>query len=64
MLADRSETILKLRGQWIDLPIDNKSIPMLVTFGPGHLLRHPAQKLFAWRDLKALRDQLLSMPKA
>ena len=64
MLADRSETILKLRGQWIDLPIDNKSIPMLVTFGPGHLLRHPTQKLFAWRDLKALRDQLLSMPKA
>jgi len=64
MLGDRSETILKLRGQWIDLPIENKSVPMLVTFGPGHLLRHPAQKLFAWRDLKSLRERLLSMPKA
>ncbi|MEI6573195.1 MAG: uracil-DNA glycosylase [Alphaproteobacteria bacterium] len=64
MLGDRSETILKLRGQWLDLALDDKTVPMLVTFGPGHLLRHPAQKLFAWRDLKALRDRLLSLPKA
>jgi DNA polymerase len=58
MLADRSETILKLRGQWLDLALDDKTVPMLVTFGPGHLLRHPAQKLFAWRDLKSLRERL------
>mgnify|MGYP006284961393 FL=1 len=58
MLADRSETILKLRGQWIDLALNDKTVPMLVTFGPGHLLRHPAQKLFAWRDLKSLRERL------
>ncbi len=64
MLGDRSETILKLRGQWIDLALDDKTVPMLVTFGPGHLLRHPAQKLFAWRDLKSLRERLLSMSSA
>lgn len=64
MLADRSETILKLRGQWLDLTLDNKTVPMLVSFGPGHLLRHPAQKLFAWRDLKALRDRLSSITAA
>ncbi len=64
MLADRSETILKLRGQWLDLTLDNKTVPMLVTFGPGHLLRHPAQKLFAWRDLKALRERIPSIAQA
>jgi len=58
MLADRSETILKLRGQWLDVPIAENQIPMLVSFGPGHLLRHPAQKQFAWRDLKLLRERL------
>ena len=58
MLTDRSETILKLRGHWLDVPLGEKSIPMLVSFGPGHLLRHPAQKQFAWRDFKLLREHL------
>lgn len=64
MLADRSETILKLRGQWLDLTLYDKTVPMLVTFGPGHLLRHPAQKLFAWRDLKAFRERISSIAQA
>ena len=61
MLADRFETILKLRGQWFDVPLGETIVPMLVSFGPGHLLRHPAQKQFAWRDLKLLRDRLTTI---
>ena len=52
--------ILSNPSQWNgpDLALNDKTVPMLVTFGPGHLLRHPAQKLFAWRDLKSLRERL------
>lgn len=57
MLAQRSETILKLRGQWLDIRLGESTIPMLVSFGPGHLLRYPAQKQFSWHDLKLLRER-------
>ena len=73
MLAGRRETILKLRGQWIDLAKDGEraadldfafereTVPMLVTLDPGHLLRHPAQKQLSWQDLKAFRARLSEM---
>lgn len=60
MVLGRQEPLLKLRGQWTDLSVDNRSVPLLTTLGPAHLLRHPAQKRYAWRDLKVFQDRLRS----
>lgn len=54
-LLARNEGVLRLRGRWFpyqnpDLP---RSLPALVTLHPAYLLRQPAQKRLAWRDLLA-----------
>lgn len=61
-LLDRREGILKLRGQWghyrpagLDRPV-----PALATLHPAYLLRQPAQKRLAWRDLLSLTEALES----
>jgi DNA polymerase len=60
MVLGRQDQLLKLRGQWNDLIVDNRSGPLLTTLGPAHLLRHPAQKRYAWLDLKVFQDRLRS----
>jgi DNA polymerase len=53
------EGVTKLRGRpfrYVDQ--DGGSIPAMVMFHPAYLLRQPAQKRFAWRDLLAIRSQL------
>jgi len=59
-LLGRSEGILRLRGRWahyqhVGLP---RPIPALATLHPAYLLRQPAQKRLAWRDLLTLREAL------
>jgi DNA polymerase len=46
-LLDTTEGIMRLRGRWQTLP--------LPTFHPAYLLRQPAHKRLAWRDLMALK---------
>ncbi len=55
LLAGRTESMLKLRGQWIDVESGGQSVKMMITLPPAYLLRQPLQKRFAWRDLKAFR---------
>jgi DNA polymerase len=50
--------ILKLRGKWLDYETGTRSIKAIATLHPAYLLRSPAQKKFAWRDLKAIRRAL------
>jgi DNA polymerase len=51
--------VTKLRGRRFGDPTaDGTRIPAMVTFHPAYLLRQPAQKRFAWRDLLALRQRL------
>jgi DNA polymerase len=52
--------ILKLRGAWKSYQHPGLScpIPALPTLHPAYLLRQPAQKRLAWRDLLALRERL------
>jgi DNA polymerase len=57
-LTGRTDGILKLRGKWFDLDIGDQKIPLLATLHPAYLLRQPAQKRLAWRDLLALRSML------
>jgi uracil-DNA glycosylase family 4 len=53
------EGVTKLRGRrFVYATADGTRIPAMVTFHPAFLLRQPAQKRFAWRDLLALRQQL------
>ncbi|HMA15142.1 MAG: uracil-DNA glycosylase [Bacteroidota bacterium] len=59
-LLNRSEGILKLRGRWADYhhPRLEHPIPALPTLHPAYLLRQPAQKREAWRDLLAFSEAM------
>ena len=57
-LLESSEGILKLRGKWRSIEIGGSAIPLLPTLHPAYLLRQPAQKRLAWRDLLLLRQAL------
>jgi DNA polymerase len=57
-LTGSRDGILKLRGKWRDYALDNRTIPLLPTLHPAYLLRQPAQKRLAWRDLLSLREKL------
>jgi uracil-DNA glycosylase family 4 len=54
-----NEGVTKLRGRRFTYGAqDGRSIPAMVMFHPAYLLRTPAQKRLAWRDLLAIRSQL------
>ncbi|MEX2648473.1 MAG: uracil-DNA glycosylase [Alphaproteobacteria bacterium] len=59
-MLGRSEGITKLRGHWYRLQPRGLSAPVdaTATFHPAYLLRQPAQKREAWRDLLAIRARL------
>lgn len=57
-LTGRSDGILKMRGKWVTATVSGRSIPLLPTLHPAYLLRQPAQKRLAWRDLLSLRQML------
>lgn len=57
-LLGQKEGILRLRGRWFDYSCGKRSIPALASLHPAYLLRQPAQKALAWRDLRALKARL------
>jgi uracil-DNA glycosylase len=57
-LTGLHDGILKLRGKWLLCTSGSRSIPLLPTLHPAYLLRQPAQKRLAWRDLLSLRQAL------
>ncbi|MDP9196718.1 MAG: uracil-DNA glycosylase [Pseudomonadota bacterium] len=58
-LLGRAEGITRIRGRWMDYDLgDGQSVPLLPTYHPAYLLRTPAQKRMAWRDLLALKKRL------
>lgn len=64
-LLARNEGITRLRGRWFLYESTGMSrpIPALPTFHPAFLLRDPAQKRGAWRDLLALSEKLSELAK-
>ncbi|MEX0697461.1 MAG: uracil-DNA glycosylase family protein [Dongiaceae bacterium] len=58
-LLARNEGITKLRGRWFQYESVGMSrpIPATATYHPAYLLRQPAQKRMAWRDLLMLREK-------
>ena len=66
-LLKRSEGITRLRGRWVDYPLDEGSVPLMPSFHPAFLLRQPGLKRESWRDILAVRERLAeagSLPPA
>lgn len=57
-MLNTSTGIMKLRGKWKHYTAGGRDIPALPTFHPAYLLRQPAQKRLAWRDLSSLKARL------
>lgn len=50
--------ILRVRGKWRDITLGAHSCAAVATLHPAYLLRQPAQKALAWRDLLSLKAKL------
>ena len=58
-VLDTTEGIMRLRGKWATLTLDDGSaVPALPTFHPAYLLRTPASKRQSWWDLLAIDKKL------
>jgi DNA polymerase len=55
-----TEGITRLHGRWIDhtMPGMTAPIPTIAIYHPAYLLRQPAQKRDAWRDLLSIKARL------
>jgi len=56
-----SDGIMKLRGRWLEYRVGSSMVPLMPTLHPAYLLRQPAHKKLAWRDLQAVRDKMQSL---
>ena len=50
--------ILRMRGQWKALTVGAHTVPTLAMLHPAYLLRQPASKAMAWRDMLALKMRM------
>lgn len=59
-LLNRSEGVTRLRGRWLEYQpsAGGPAIPALPMLHPAYLLRNPAAKREAWRDMLMLADRL------
>ncbi|MBI3197172.1 MAG: uracil-DNA glycosylase [Rhodospirillales bacterium] len=58
-VLDTTEGIMRLRGKWTTLKLDDGTeVPTMPTFHPAYLLRTPASKRQSWLDLLAIEQKL------
>ncbi|MCB9958759.1 MAG: uracil-DNA glycosylase [Rhodospirillaceae bacterium] len=59
-LLNTSDGIMRLRGRWRELDVLGlaEPVPAMALFHPAYLLRQPAAKHEAWRDLLAVHKRL------
>jgi uracil-DNA glycosylase len=53
-----TEGIMRIRGKWRDVTIGSRTLRTIATLHPAYLLRTPAAKRLAWRDLLAVKAAL------
>jgi DNA polymerase len=53
-----NEGIMRYRGRWMEYRVGDAMIPVMPTLHPAYLLRQPAHKKLAWRDLQAVREKI------
>jgi DNA polymerase len=57
-LFDVADGIMRIRGKWRDLDMGSHKAQAMATLHPAYLLRTPAAKGMAWRDLLAVKAAL------
>ena len=57
-VLETQEGIMRLRGKWKEVTIGGRQVRALPTLHPAYLLRTPAAKRQAWRDLLSLQKAL------
>ena len=60
-----NDGIMKLRGRWLEYRVGDRMVPLMPTLHPAYLLRQPAHKKLAWRDLQAVKEKMrmLGLPR-
>jgi DNA polymerase len=53
-----TDGIMRLRGKWRDITLGERKVRAIATLHPAYLLRTPAAKRLAWRDLLAVKAAL------
>jgi uracil-DNA glycosylase len=53
-----ADGIMRIRGKWRELTLGERKVRALATLHPAYLLRTPAAKRLAWRDLLAVKTAL------
>lgn len=54
----KTEGILQSRGKWLQYHVAGRMVPVMPTLHPAYLLRQPAHKKLAWRDLLSALDKI------
>ena len=57
-LFDVADGIMRIRGKWRDIEMGGHQAKAMATLHPAYLLRTPAAKGMAWRDLLAVKAAL------
>jgi uracil-DNA glycosylase family 4 len=58
-----TEGIMRSRGRWMEYRVGDRMVPIMPTLHPAYLLRQPAHKKLAWRDLQALAQKIEQLPE-
>jgi len=58
----KTDGIMATRGKWLDYHVNGRMVPVMPTLHPAYLLRQPAHKKLAWRDLLSIEDKYLALP--
>ena len=53
-----SDGIMKSRGRWMEYRVGGRMVPIMPTLHPAYLLRQPAHKKLAWRDLQSVAQKM------
>ncbi|MBS0273053.1 MAG: uracil-DNA glycosylase [Proteobacteria bacterium] len=57
----KTDGIMATRGKWLEYHVNGRMVPVMPTLHPAYLLRQPAHKKLAWRDLLAIGDKIKSL---
>jgi uracil-DNA glycosylase family 4 len=56
-----TEGIMRSRGRWMEYRVGDHMVPIMPTLHPAYLLRQPAHKKLAWRDLQSVAARIESL---
>jgi uracil-DNA glycosylase family 4 len=57
----KTDGIMAARGKWLEYHVNGRMVPVMPTLHPAYLLRQPAHKKLAWRDLLEIDGKIKSL---